>query len=151
MIQTHIKPFPAVFLLFFLMFTFSSLQAIEPEKSLGVVYADGRNTEDVSLYRAEDGSEELYITAYDLARVFRATKFWSPGSRKLVLRISGERYLFTLDTRVVLVDDEPVLLHVPEIQHHLDIIQRQHGRFESDNHHDRRSPVPRRQRHPWLT
>jgi len=113
MIQTHIKPFPAVFLLFFLMFTFSSLQAVEPEKSLGVVYADGRNTEDVSLYRAEDGSEELYITAYDLARVFRATKFWSPGSRKLVLRISGERYLFTLDTRVVLVDDEPVLLHVP--------------------------------------
>lgn len=87
--------------------------AVEPKKSLGVVYEDGRNTEDIPLYMVEDGSEELYIAAYDLARIFRATKFWSPGSRKLVLRISGERYLFTLDTRVVLAGEEPRLLHVP--------------------------------------
>lgn len=84
-----------------------------PDATLGVVYADGRQTEDISLFRLERGSDELYISVFDLARVFKATKYWSPGVRKLVLRIDVHRYLFTLDTRVVLVDDEPVLLRVP--------------------------------------
>jgi N-acetylmuramoyl-L-alanine amidase len=85
----------------------------EPDATIGVVYADGRQTEDISLFRLEDGSDELYMSAFDLARVFKATKYWSPGVRKLVLRIDVHRYLFTLDTRVVLVDDEPVMLRVP--------------------------------------
>ena len=84
-----------------------------PDATLGVVYADGRQTEDISLFRLERGSDELYISVFDLARIFKATKYWSPGVRKLVLRIDVHRYLFTLDTRVVLVDDEPVLLRVP--------------------------------------
>ena len=85
----------------------------DPDATLGVVYADGRQTEDISLFQLERGSNELYISVFDLARIFKATKYWSPGVRKLVLRIDVHRYLFTLDTRVVLVDDEPVLLRVP--------------------------------------
>lgn len=81
--------------------------------TLGVVYADGRQTEDISTFRLESGSDELYMSAYDVARIFKATKYWNPGSRKLILRIDIHRYLFTVDTRVVVIDDEPVLLRVP--------------------------------------
>ena len=87
--------------------------ADEPDATLGVVYADGRQTEDVPLYRLERGSEELYISTFDIARIFKATKYWSPESMKLVLRIDSRRYLFTIDTRVVVVDEEPMLLRVP--------------------------------------
>ncbi|MBN1884882.1 MAG: N-acetylmuramoyl-L-alanine amidase [Candidatus Krumholzibacteriota bacterium] len=86
---------------------------LDVERTLGVIYADGREAEDIDLYRAEEGSEELYLTAYDLARVFKATKFWNPGLRKLSLRIGIHRYLFTIDTRVVTVDDEPALVRTP--------------------------------------
>lgn len=84
----------------------------DPDATLGIVYADGRPTEDVALFRVEEGSEELFLSAYHLARIFKATKYWNPGARKLVLRIGIHRYLFTMDTRVVLVDNEPVLLRV---------------------------------------
>jgi N-acetylmuramoyl-L-alanine amidase len=84
-----------------------------PAKTLGVVYADGRQTEDVPLVRPEADSDELYLSAYDFARIFKATKFWNPGNRKLVMRIGNHRYLFTIDTRVVVVDETPALLHVP--------------------------------------
>ncbi len=82
-------------------------------ESLGVVYSDGRPTEDVALAELERESDELFISAFDLARIFKATKFWNPGNRKLVMRIGSRRYLFTLDTRAVLVDETPVLMRVP--------------------------------------
>lgn len=85
----------------------------EAEKILGVVYADGRQTENIPLLELEKSSEELFISAYDLARIFKATSYWNPGARKLVLRIAGQRFKFTLDTRVVLIDSEPVMLRVP--------------------------------------
>lgn len=85
----------------------------DDEVTLGVVYADGRPTEDVALEAVEKGSNELYLSTYDLARIFKATKYWNPGTRKLTLRIDINRYLFTIDTRVVLVGDEAVLLRVP--------------------------------------
>ncbi len=86
---------------------------LSAEQTLGVVYADGRQTEDVALAKLEKQSEELFVSAYDLARIFKATKFWNPGNRKLVLRIGNHRYLFTIDTRAVVVDEGPVLLRVP--------------------------------------
>ena len=86
---------------------------LDAERTLGVIYADGREAEDIDLYRAEEGSEEHYLTAWDLARIFRATKFWNPDLRKLSLRIGIHRYLFTIDTRVVMVDDEPALTRTP--------------------------------------
>ncbi|MBD3179542.1 MAG: hypothetical protein GF417_07945 [Candidatus Latescibacteria bacterium] len=85
----------------------------EPEAVLGVVFSEGRRTVDVDLSRADDKSSEFYITAYDLARIFKATKYWKPGARKLVLRIGSKDYLFTIDTRVVVVNGEPVLMRVP--------------------------------------
>jgi len=84
-----------------------------PEKSLGIVYADGRQTEDVPLAKLESASDELFVSAYDVARIFKATKFWNPGSRKLVLRIGDHRYMFTIDTRVVVVGEEAILMRVP--------------------------------------
>ncbi len=81
-------------------------------KSLGVVYADGRQPEDVALESLEKGSDELFVSAYDLARVFKATKFWNASTRKLVMRIGNYRYQFTVDTRVVVVDETPHLLRL---------------------------------------
>ena len=87
-------------------------RAAAAEKSLGVVYADGRQTEDVPLAKLDKDSDELFVSAYDLARIFKATKFWNPDNRKLVLRIGNHRYMLTLDTRVVVVDETPVLLRM---------------------------------------
>jgi N-acetylmuramoyl-L-alanine amidase len=86
---------------------------VDPERTLGVVYGDDRATEDVPLYRLAEPSEELFISAYDLARVFRATRYWNADARKLVLRIESHSFLVTIDTRVVIVDDEPVLMRIP--------------------------------------
>ncbi len=80
---------------------------------LGVVYADGRQTEDIKLYRLEHDSNELCLSGYDLARIFKATKYWNPGAWKLTLKIDIHRYLFTIDTRVVMVDGKPILMRVP--------------------------------------
>jgi N-acetylmuramoyl-L-alanine amidase len=88
-------------------------ETVEPERTLGVVYGDERVTEDVPLYRLAKPSEELFISAYDLARIFRATRYWNAGARKLVLRIESHSFMLTIDTRVVVVDDEPVLMRIP--------------------------------------
>jgi N-acetylmuramoyl-L-alanine amidase len=106
-----------------LLFLTASVQAEpardgdKPDETLGVVYADGRQTEDVGLYRVDDSSAELFMSAFDLARIFRATKYWNPGARRLSLRIDIHSYQFTLDTRLVIVDDETILLRVP-VQYH---------------------------------
>jgi len=88
-------------------------ERVEPERTLGVVYGDGRATEDVPLYRLAKPSEELFISAYDIARIFRATRYWNAGARKLVLRVESHSFMLTIDTRVVVVDDEPVLMRIP--------------------------------------
>ncbi len=88
-------------------------EKVDPERTLGVVYGDDRATEDVPLYRLAKPSEELFISAYDLARIFRATRYWNAGARKLVLRIESHSFMLTIDTRVVVVDDEPVLMRIP--------------------------------------
>ncbi len=88
-------------------------EKVDPDRTLGVVYGDERATEDVPLYRLAKPSEELFISVYDLARIFRATRFWNAGARKLVLRVESHSFMFTIDTRVVVVDDEPVLMRIP--------------------------------------
>ncbi|MCK4550130.1 MAG: hypothetical protein KAU49_08160, partial [Candidatus Krumholzibacteria bacterium] len=88
-------------------------EKVDPDRTLGVVYGDERMTEDVPLYRLAKPSEELFISAYDLARIFRATRYWNAGARKLVLRVESHSFMFTIDTRVVVVDDEPVLMRIP--------------------------------------
>lgn len=85
----------------------------EEVKTLGVVFADGRKTEDISLFKIESDSDELFISAYDLARIFKATKYWKPGRKRLVVKIAPKKYIFTLDTRVVMIENQPVLLRMP--------------------------------------
>ncbi|MBN2070850.1 MAG: N-acetylmuramoyl-L-alanine amidase [Candidatus Krumholzibacteriota bacterium] len=104
-----------IFAAFFVVGGSSSAQTSrsEAERVLGVVYADGRQTEDIDLLKLEAESEELFISGYSLARVFKATRHWNPGARKLLLSISGHRFMFTVDTRVVIVDDHPVMMRMP--------------------------------------
>jgi N-acetylmuramoyl-L-alanine amidase len=47
-----------------------------------------------------------YLSTNDLARVFRATKYWRPEIRKLSLRLGEHTIRFTVDAPVVLVDEE---------------------------------------------
>ena len=78
-----------------------------------VVYDDGRPEEAILLWKANEESEMPYLRANDLARIFKATQFWNSSSRKIVLGIGGARFTFTVDTRVVVVDGEPVMLRTP--------------------------------------
>ena len=83
------------------------------QETISVVYDDGRTSEDISVWQTEEGSEELYLRANDVARIFKATQFWNASSRKVVLGIERRRFTLTIDTRVVVVDGEPVMLHNP--------------------------------------
>jgi len=47
-----------------------------------------------------------YVSTNDLARVFRATKYWRPELRKLSLRLGDHTVRFTVDAPVVLVDED---------------------------------------------
>jgi N-acetylmuramoyl-L-alanine amidase len=47
-----------------------------------------------------------YLSTNDLARVFRATKFWRPELRKLTLRIGEHTLRFTVDAPDVYVDEQ---------------------------------------------
>lgn len=78
-----------------------------------VRFDDGRRAEVIEAERVERGSEELYLRANDVARIFRATQFWNASARKVVLGIKDTRFVLTVDTRVVLVDDDLVMLRNP--------------------------------------
>jgi N-acetylmuramoyl-L-alanine amidase len=83
------------------------------QQTIDVVYDDGRTSERVSVWQSEDESEELYLRANDVARIFKATQFWNASSRKVVLGIEHRRFTLTIDTRVVVVDGDPVMLRNP--------------------------------------
>ncbi len=83
------------------------------DRSITVVYDDGRSPETVPVWKMEKGSESLYLRANDVARLFKATQFWNASSRKVVLGIGTTRFTLTVDTRVVVIDGEPVMLRVP--------------------------------------
>ena len=114
--KRHLKVIPVFMILAALLAAAAMAndpEKVDPERTLGVVYGDERATEDVPLYGLAKPSEELFISAYDLARIFRATRYWNAGARKLVLRVESHSFMFTIDTRVVVVDDEPVLMRMP--------------------------------------
>jgi N-acetylmuramoyl-L-alanine amidase len=78
-----------------------------------VTYDDGRSPETMVAEKAEKGSEELYLRANDVAKIFRATQFWNASSRKVVLGIEDTRFVLTVDTRVVLINDQLIMLRNP--------------------------------------
>ena len=54
-----------------------------------------------------------YVSTSDLARVFRATKYWRPEIQKLSLRMGEHTVRFTVGAPVVLVDEEAINLAQP--------------------------------------
>jgi N-acetylmuramoyl-L-alanine amidase len=90
-----------------------SVTAALAEQSVTVVFDDGRPSESISVVQLDPESEMLYVRANDAARIFKATQFWNSTSRKIVLGIGGARFTFTVDTRVVVVSGEPVMLRTP--------------------------------------
>jgi N-acetylmuramoyl-L-alanine amidase len=83
------------------------------QETATVSYDDGRPPESVLVSRADPESEMLYLRANDVARIFKATQFWNATNRKTVLGIGGSRFTVTVDTRVVVIDGEPVMLKTP--------------------------------------
>jgi N-acetylmuramoyl-L-alanine amidase len=83
------------------------------EETVTVIYNDGRATDQLSAWTLEEGSDALYLRANDVARIFKATQFWNASSRKIVLGVERTRFTLTMDTRVVVIDGEPVMLHNP--------------------------------------
>lgn len=87
--------------------------AANEDARITVLYDDGRTPEEVLAWQLEDESEELYIRANDVARIFKATQFWNASSRKVVLGIEKTRFTLSVDTRVVVIDGEPFMLRNP--------------------------------------
>jgi N-acetylmuramoyl-L-alanine amidase len=83
------------------------------QETVTVIYDDGRETDELPAWQVESDSEALYLRAHDVARIFKATQFWNASSRKVVLGVEKTRFTLTLDTRVVVVDGEPVMMKSP--------------------------------------
>jgi N-acetylmuramoyl-L-alanine amidase len=80
--------------------------------AMEIVYDDGRPIESVPLLRVSD-DDAWFVRAGDVARLLRATQFWNASSRKIVLGVGKARIVLTVDTRVVVVDGEPVMMRTP--------------------------------------
>jgi N-acetylmuramoyl-L-alanine amidase len=78
-----------------------------------VTYDDDRAPDTVPAWTLPSGGEVLYFRANDVARLFRATQFWNATSRKVMLGVGRTRFSLTVDTRVVVIDGEPILLRAP--------------------------------------
>jgi N-acetylmuramoyl-L-alanine amidase len=83
------------------------------QESVVVTYDDDRAAESLSAWTLAGEGEMLYFRANDVARLFRATQFWNATSRKVVLGVGKTRFILTVDTRVVVIDGEPVMLRTP--------------------------------------
>lgn len=83
------------------------------QETISVVYDDGRKADHLSVWKIEPDSDALYLRANDVARIFKATQFWNASSRKVVLGVEQTRFTLTVDTRVVVIDGEPVMLRTP--------------------------------------
>lgn len=80
------------------------------QRSIEITYDDGRPAEVVPVWTFETDGRMLYLRASDIARLFKATQFWNASSRKVVLGVGRTRFMLTVDTRVVIIDGEPVML-----------------------------------------
>jgi N-acetylmuramoyl-L-alanine amidase len=78
-----------------------------------VHYDDDRAPETIPAWSFPSDGGVLYFRANDVARLFRATQFWNATSRKVVLGVGRTRFILTVDTRVVVIDGEPVMLRAP--------------------------------------
>ena len=106
------KQFSIILLLLFALVVIAPA-GTQAQDRITVIYDDGRTSEEVLAWRLDPESEALYIRANDVARIFKATQFWNASSRKVVLGIERTRFILTVDTRVVVIDGDPMMLRSP--------------------------------------
>ncbi len=90
-----------------------ALPAAAAQQTVVVAYDDDRAPESLKVWTLPDDGSMLFFRANDVARLFRATQFWNATSRKVVLGVGKTRFVLTVDTRVVVIDGEPVMLRTP--------------------------------------
>lgn len=78
--------------------------------SITVLYPEPRGAERITPILL---GNVRYVSTSDLARVFRATKYWRPEIQKLSLRMDEHTVRFTVGASVVLVDEEAINLVQP--------------------------------------
>jgi N-acetylmuramoyl-L-alanine amidase len=83
------------------------------QRTVEVDYDDGRAPDVMSVFQLPTDGESWFMRANDVARLFKATQFWNATSRKVVLGVGRARFILTVDTRVVVIDGEPVMLRTP--------------------------------------
>ncbi|UCH83410.1 MAG: N-acetylmuramoyl-L-alanine amidase [Candidatus Latescibacterota bacterium] len=90
----------------------STLGAVDVcgQDMLTVIYDDGRQPDEIPVWQLEKDSEELFLRANDVAKIFKATQFWNASTRKVILGIHKSRFTITVDTRVVVIDGDPIML-----------------------------------------
>ena len=66
-------------------------------------------------------SRELYVRSSTLATVLQAARFWDGRLRQLELKVSGETFGLTADSRVVRLADGELLLPLPVLDHDGDL------------------------------
>ena len=87
--------------------------AIQRAASITVIYPDPAPREKITPAWIEG---VRYLSTNDLARVFRATKYWRPELRKLSLRFGEHTVRFTVEAPIVLVDEDAKnLVHAPRL------------------------------------
>ncbi len=107
------KPFLLILFLPVLFLSLLPQMAVGKEEYITILYDDGRSPEEIPTWKLEKDSEALYLRANDVARIFKATQFWNASSRKVVLGVGKTRFTLTVDTRVVVIDGEPLMLKSP--------------------------------------
>lgn len=85
-----------------LIATIRIAHAVQSAAPITVIYPDPQPTERIQPILVED---TRYVSTNDIARVFRATKYWRPELRKLSLRFGDHTIRFTVDAPVILVDE----------------------------------------------
>lgn len=78
--------------------------AVQGAAPIDVIYPDPQPVERIRPIVIDN---TRYVSAGDLARIFRATKYWRPDLRKLSLRFGDHSIRFTVDAPVVVVDETP--------------------------------------------
>jgi len=76
--------------------------AIQGAAPIDVLYPDPQPAERIRPI-VLDGAR--YVSTNDIARIFRATKYWRPELRKLSLRLGDHTIRFTVDAPIVQVDE----------------------------------------------
>lgn len=86
---------------------------LHAQTRVDVLYDDGRAPEAIPSFTLPGDPGVRFLRANDVARLFRATQFWNASARKVVLGVGRTRFVLTVDTRVVVIDGEPVMMRTP--------------------------------------